>query len=62
MPGACVRDDFCFNNSELMRWRKSVCDLADWRVCRGPELRKQSYCFYFCTQGRERERELGISV
>lgn len=60
MPGACVRDDFCFNNSELMRRRKSVCDLADWRVCRRPELWKQTYCFDFCTEGRERARYFGL--
>lgn len=60
---ACLRDDFCCNNTELMRWRKSVCDLAGRSDCRRPELWKQTDCFFcVCIEGRESRvgRYLGL--
>lgn len=49
---ACVRDDFCFNNTGLMRCRKSLCDLAGRRDCRRPELWKQTCCFSLLKEQR----------
>lgn len=56
-----VRNAFSLNNTGPMRRRKWLCDLAARRVCRRPELWKQSCCFSVL-EGRENRvgRYLGL--
>lgn len=66
MLEACLRDDFCFNNTELMRWRKSVC--VTWQTggtAGDPSCENRPavfFLFFFCAVGRESRvsRYLGL--
>lgn len=57
-----MTDDFCFNNTELMRWRKSVCDLAGGGETAGEPSRENRPTVFISALWEDRAGSLGIQA